>query len=61
MWHTPQIKGIVVPRKDVARVLKELDPEGCQNRQAKWLTWRAYVADGPNQCWHINSYDKLKL
>ena len=50
MWHTLQIKGIVVPRNDVARVLKELDPEGCQNRQAKRLKRRAYVTDGPNQC-----------
>ena len=60
MWHTLQMEGVVIPRNDVARMLRELDPEGCQERQAKRLKQRAYISTGPNQCWHIDGYDKLK-
>jgi hypothetical protein len=41
-------------------LLKELDPEGCELRQAQRLRRRAYVNQGPNFCWHIDGYDKLK-
>ena len=30
------------------------------NRKAKHLKLKTYVSDGPNQCWHIDGYNKLK-
>ena len=60
LWHTLQLEGIIVPRNEVERLLKEMDPEGCESRRAKRLTKRNYISAGPNFCWHVDGYDKLK-
>ena len=61
MWHTLRIKyGIVVPRREVQKLLKELDPTGTEERKRRRLKRRNYTSSGPNQCWHIDGYDKLK-
>jgi hypothetical protein len=60
MWHTLRSEGYMVPRGKVEHLLKELDPEGCEFRRARRLRRRAYVNQGPNFCWHIDGYDKLK-
>ena len=60
MWHTLQREGYMVPRQTVEDLLKELDPEGCRIRRAKRLRRRVYVNPGPNYCWHLDGYDKLK-
>ena len=60
MWHTLRLEGIFVPRNVVERLLRELDPDGCKLRKAHRLTRRNYVSMGPNYCWHIDGYDKLK-
>ena len=60
MWHTLRLEGMFVPRNVVERLLRELDPDGCKLRKAHRLTRRNYVSMGPNYCWHIDGYDKLK-
>lgn len=60
MWHTLRREGYMVPRGKVESLLKELDPEGCERRRAHRLKRRAYVNQGPNYCWHLDGYDKLK-
>lgn len=42
------------------RLLKEVDPEGTALRRARRLRRRLYTSPGPNACWHIDGYDKLK-
>ena len=55
MWHILRLKHhLHVPRKLVARVLRELDPEASNLRRQKRLKKRQYISQGPNQCWHID-------
>ena len=54
------MKGIRVPRRVVEEIMRELDPEGCKTRRRQCLTQRKYRAPGPNYCWHVDGYDKLK-
>ena len=60
VWHTLRLDGIQVPRQVVATVVRELDPLGCRMRKGKRLKRRKYYAPGPNVCWNIDGYDKLK-
>ena len=55
MWHILRLKHHMhVPRKLVATILKNLDPEASDRRRRKKLKRRQYVSHGPNQCWHID-------
>ena len=47
-------------REAVATCLREMDSEGCNRRRRQKLKRRAYTNPGPNHCWHIDGYDKLK-
>ena len=61
MWHTLRLKhGLCVPRDKVQRILKELDPDGTEERKRHRLKRRVYTSNGPNECWHVDGYDKLK-
>jgi hypothetical protein len=60
IWHTLQMNGITVPRVVVAELLRELDPEGVQERSRHRLKRRVYRNPGPNYSWHCDGYDKLK-
>ena len=61
LWHTLRLKyGICVPRARVQVLLKEIDPDGTEQRKRHRLQRRAYKSPGPNQCWHVDGYDKLK-
>ena len=61
MWHTLRVKyGLFVPRNEVQVILKELDPEGTEERKRHRLKRRLYEVPGPSYCWHIDGYDKLK-
>lgn len=60
VWHYLELEGIRVPRAVVQSILKELDPEGTQNRSRRRLKRRRYLNPGPNHAWHIDGYDKLK-
>ncbi|CAB4004246.1 Hypothetical predicted protein [Paramuricea clavata] len=61
MWHTLQLKyGLCVPRDKVQRILKELDPNGTEERKLHRIKRSTYRSNGPNECWHVDGYDKLK-
>ena len=60
IWHTLKMEGIVVPRSTVEALLRELDPEGTEERRAHRLRRRTYRNTGPNDAWHCDGYDKLK-
>ena len=61
MWHILRIKyGILVPRNLVQIRLKELDPQGSQDRRRHRLKRRVYNVPGPSYCWHVDGYDKIK-
>ena len=61
MWHILRIRHhINIPRRLVARILREVDPQGVEQRKRRCLKRRTYVSPGPNFCWHIDGYDKLK-
>ena len=60
IWHTLQMNGITVPRVVVAELLRELDPEGVQERSRHRLKRRVYRNPGPNFSWHCDGYDKVK-
>ena len=60
MWHTLRRDGFSVPRHAVERCLQEMVPEGCEARRRRRLTRRVHINKGPNHCWHMDGYDKLK-
>ena len=60
VWHSLQLKGHQVPRKKVETILREFDPDGCQQRKEHKLKRREYHNPGPNAVWHADGYDKLK-
>ncbi|XP_048588204.1 uncharacterized protein LOC116615414 isoform X1 [Nematostella vectensis] len=47
-------------RETVRIALRTLDPEGTERRKSHRLLRRTYRSQGPNYCWHIDGYDKLK-
>ena len=49
-----------MPRSTVEALLRELDPEGTEERRAHRLRRRTYRNTGPNDAWHCDGYDKLK-
>ena len=61
MWHTLRVKyNVHVPRKEVEHLLRKLDPLGVEERKRHKLKRRKYLSPGPNHCWHIDGYDKIK-
>ena len=50
MWNTLRREGYAIPRHLVQRLLKEMDPDGCEMRRRHRLQRRAYVNPGPNYC-----------
>ena len=61
MWNSLKMEGFVVPRRRVAESLNRLDPSGCILRRIHRLHRRKYFSMGPNYCWHVDGYGKLKL
>ena len=55
VWYRVNIK-----RDVVMKLLRELDPNGSENRKAHRLRRRQYVSVGRNFCWHADGYNKLK-
>ncbi|KAH3828422.1 hypothetical protein DPMN_130382 [Dreissena polymorpha] len=41
--------------------MKAIDPNGVEMRKARRLNRRFYCAKGPNNIWHEDGYDKMKL
>ena len=61
LWHTLRLKyRMCVPRARVQALLKEIYPVGTEQRKRHRLKRREYKSPGPNQCWHVDGYDKLK-
>ena len=61
MWHTLRLKyGLCIPSSTVQSLLKELDPVGTEKRRKHRVKRRTYSSNGPNECWHVDGYDKLK-
>ena len=61
MWRLIRRKyHVKVPRRVVQRLLREIDPEGSNERRSHRLKRREYNNPGPNFCWHADGYDKLK-
>lgn len=60
MWRRLKSKGLHVPRDVVRLALKEVTPEAVAMRKARRLKRRTYCNPGPNYCWHVDGYDKLK-
>ena len=61
MWHVLRLRHrINVPRRLVQSLLREVDPRGVERRKSRCLQRRTYVSPGPNFCWHMDGYDKLK-
>ena len=55
MWHALRLRHhISVPRRVVATIMKEIDPEGVRERRARRLTRRNFISFGPNFTWHID-------
>ncbi|KAJ8309638.1 hypothetical protein KUTeg_012807 [Tegillarca granosa] len=53
------LSGFVISRENVRVLLGILDPEGVNLRKKRRLVRRRYFTSGPNQVWHIDSYNKL--
>lgn len=60
VWHGLQFKGHQVPRLVVERLLRELDPDGCQQRREHKPKRREYHNPGQNAVWHADGYNKRK-
>ena len=55
IWHVLRIKHhIHAPRKVVADIVHDLDPEASRARKGNRLKRRKYMSFGPNHCWHID-------
>ena len=52
MWHMLRSEGFMVPTSNIASILKELDPNGCEERRIHRLKQHVYINLGPNFCWH---------
>ena len=57
IWQALRLKyGVHVPRNLVARIVREIDPEGVELRKSRRLTRRKYISLGPNFCWQIDGW-----
>ena len=59
IWHAFHLKHGVhvsrhVSRHVVARLLRDIDPDGVQSRKARRLQRRTYTSKGANACWHLD-------
>ena len=59
IWRTLQQKGYVMNRNTVMEMVRDIDPQGVQERKRRRLR-RRYFAPGPDFVWHLDGYDKLK-
>ena len=55
IWHTLRHRhNVQVPRRIVALLLHDIDPEQSAVRRSRRLTRRSYLAHGPNFSWHVD-------
>lgn len=61
LWHKLRCSnGIFVQRDKVMSMAREINPNAVEQRKRNKLHRRQYRSSGPNDCWHIDGYDKLK-
>ena len=60
MWLKCLQMGLVVKKERIRHLLHIMDPAGVELRRSRKLRRRRYNSKGPNFCWHIDGYDKLK-
>ncbi|CAC5386636.1 unnamed protein product [Mytilus coruscus] len=53
-------RGLEIDKESVRLIIKCLDQTGVKCRNARKLTRRTYMNNGPNYIWHMDGYDKLK-
>ncbi|CAC5388189.1 unnamed protein product [Mytilus coruscus] len=53
-------RGLEIDKESVRLIIKCLDLTGVKCRNARKLTRRTYMNNGPNYIWHMDGYDKLK-
>ena len=51
--------GMTPSRRQVSRVLSQIDPVGTALRRRTAIVRRTYVNPGPNAVWHMDAYHKL--
>lgn len=62
IWHALRhVHNIHPPRKMVADILRELDPEASKARKSRRLRRRQYLSPGPNYCWHVDGKFNLYI
>lgn len=55
IWHALRLRhGLHVSRHVVARIIREIDPDGVESRKARRLHRRVYKSKGANACWHLD-------
>ena len=55
IWHSLRlVHHVHVARRRVAEILRELNPEACEQRRRRRLVRRKYSSYGPNFCWHVD-------
>ena len=52
-----QSYGFYVTRDSVMQILKEIGPNGIEERKWNKLQRRKYFSAGPNATWHIDGFD----
>eukprot|EP00731_Ephydatia_muelleri_P002690 Em0001g2690a len=61
MWRLLHTKyGYIAKRSTIMMLLAVMDPDGVKLRKKHCLRRRTYINKGPNWCWHMDGYDKLK-
>ena len=60
MWKRITAKGVPASRNVVRMAIKILNPHLVQDRRRRRLHRRTYANPGPDFCWHVDGYDKLK-
>lgn len=60
MWRRLKTRGFAASQAVVGLILRMLSPTMVEVRTRRRLHRRQYTNPGPNFCWHIDGYDKLK-
>lgn len=62
IWHALRIKHhIHVPRREVERIMHEVNPDAAMQRRERSLRRRVYFNFGPNFCWHVDGEHVNKM
>ncbi len=62
LWKILQTKyGLRVGKEIVRNFLRMRDPQGVAQRSRRRLHRRTYISMGPDDTWHVDGNDKLKL